>query len=322
MKRLLLGFLLSAVLSGVALAQHFPNRPIRLVVGFSAGGAVDLTARIVAERLSKELGQPIIVDNRPGASGLLAATNVSKSEPDGYTLLFSSNGALTINIQIVDKPPYDPLTAFAPIARIARVDGVIVVAPDFPAKDFNEFLKLIRSSPGKYSFASSGLGGPTHLVGELLKKEAGLDLLHIPYAGDAPALNDVLGGTVPIAISVIPSADQFLKAGRLRMIASLGERRLSEFQNVPTVAESGFPKVVGGAWYAVLAPAKTPAPVISILSDSISRVMTDPAVMRRLEAIGVEPAFTPSKELSTYIEDELEKWRQVINYSIDPAGIK
>jgi tripartite-type tricarboxylate transporter receptor subunit TctC len=305
-----------------AVPATYPSRPIRMLVGFSAGGSVDSAARIVADGLSKRLGQQVLVDNRPGVSGLLAADLVAKAEPDGHTLLFSSNGALTITPHLVAKPPFDPLTDLAPVARIARVDAVLVVNPDVPANNIKEFTALLRRQPGKYSFASSGTGGPTHLAGELFKSSGGLDMVHVPYKGDAPAMVDVISGVVPVAIPVIPSAEKFIKSGRVRALASFGEQRSATFPDLPTLAESGFPGVTGGAWYAVLAPARTPAPIVGKIGDALTSVLADPQIVLRMQAAGTVPwPAANAQETGAYIRREYEKWGTVVRDAKIPISI-
>jgi tripartite-type tricarboxylate transporter receptor subunit TctC len=247
---------------------------------------------------------------------------VARSEPDGLTLFFTSNGALTITPHLVSKSPFQPLSDFAPITRVAQVDAVLVTHPSIPATDFRSFLALVKAAPGKFAFASSGNGGPTHLAGELLKRDAGIELLHVPYKGDSPALVDIMGGAIAFGIPVIPSAAPFIKSGRLRALASFGEHRLPDFPDVPTIAESGCPSVSAGAWYAVVAPAKTPAAIVTLLNERISATLADPEVARKLVAAGMQPsaASTPGATAS-YIKSEYDKWGALIRSArIEPIN--
>ena len=299
--------------SGSPAASSYPDRPVKLLVGFAPGGSVDTAARILADGLRQRLNQQVVVDNRPGASGMLAGDLVAKGEADGYTLLFSSNGALTINPHLVAKPLFDPVADFAAVARVAQVDAVFVVNNDVPARTFPEFVALARKSPGKYAFGSSGNGGPTHLAGELLKKSAGIDMTHIPYKGDAPALVDVIGGTTPAAIPVMPSVKAFIKAGRVRALATFGEKRSSDFPELPTVAESGYPGFFAGAWYVVVAPAKTPQPIVVRLAAEIEATLKDPEIIKRMEAANVTPFPSASPQVAAaFIKTESDKWGALI----------
>lgn len=306
------------LLSAAALAQSgFPVRPVKLVVGFAPGGSVDIAARIVAEALGPRLGQQVVVDNRAGGSGVLASATVAKAEPDGHTLLFASNGALTINPHLAPGQG-EPLADFVPVARIARVDALLVVHPDVPAQTFAEFVELLKRQPGKYSFSSSPFG-PTHLAGELLKKRAGVAMVHIPYKGDAPALVDTMGGVVPANISVVPSVAKFIQAGKLRALASFGERRLAEFPDLPTLGELGYPGVTAGAWYVILAPQGTAAPAVAHLQRELQAVLKDPQVLTRMRAAGMEPFPSASpQEAGDYIRQEYRKWGTLIR----EAGIR
>jgi len=299
------------VAASAAAQSAYPVRPVKLLVGFAPGGSVDIAARIVAEALGPRLGQQVLVDNRPGGSGVLASQVVAKAEPDGHTLLFASNGALTINPHLVPGQA-EPLSDFVPVARIARVEALLVVNPHVPAATFGEFIALLRREPGNYSFSSSPYG-PTHLAGELLKKRADVNMLHIPYKGDAPALMDTMSGVVPVNISVVPSVSKFIHAGAVRALASFGDKRLAEFPELPTVSELGYPGVTAGAWYAVLAPKDAPPAVVQRLESELQAVLGSPQVTARMSAAGMEPFPSAGpQQAGEYIQQEYRKWGALI----------
>lgn len=298
--------------STVAMAQTYPNRPIRVLVGFAAGGATDVLARVVADGLNQALGQPVVVENKPGANATIATELVAKSPPDGYTLLVASVGSLAIAVNMDPKPNYDTLKDFAPVSLLAVNDGVLIVKNDFPAKNFGEFVKVLKGEPGKYGYGTSGNGSPTHLAGELLKRVAGISMNHIPYRGDAQAIGDVVGGHLPIGVNVMASASSQVKGGAVRAIAALGSERLKDFPDLPTVAESGYPGYSGGSWIGLLAPAGTPPDVVKRLNEISRAVMAKPDVAAKLEASGSRITTGSSEEFASYIAAEIKKWGQVV----------
>jgi tripartite-type tricarboxylate transporter receptor subunit TctC len=300
------------LMAATAHADDYPNRTIKVVVGFAAGGATDVLARIVAEGLHRTLGQPAIVENRPGANAKIAAEVVAKAPADGYTLMVASVGALAINVHLPPKPAYDTLRDFAPISLLAVNDGVLLVNNDFPAKDFAEFVQVLKAAPGKYGYGTSGVGSPTHLGAELLKRTVGVDIYHVPYKGDSQAINDTVGGHLPIAVVVLASASGQVEGGALRAIAGLGPKRFKEFPNLPTVAESGYPGYAAGSWLGMLAPAGTPPAIVRKLNEAVQRIMNDPAIIKTLEASGSRPAPTSPEEFTQHIKSELTKWGNVI----------
>ena len=302
-----------------ASAQNFPAKPIRIVVPYAAGGAVDNVGRVLGQNLSKTLGQPVFIDNRPGASGVIGTQAVAMAAPDGYTLLLGAGGSLTINVQLNSNKPYDPFKDFAPISMVAMNDGILIVNPSFPAKTLTEFVDAVRKAPGTYSYATSGIGGPTHLGGELLKSLAGLDMVHVPYSGgDGVGVIDVISGNVPIMMTVLAAVSAHVKSGQVRPIAALGARRFAQLPELPTVAESGYPGYSAGAWNALLAPAGTPADIVQLLNDATRKAIADPAVRAQLIQLGSAPVATSPQELATFIRDEFGKWGKVIK----TAGIK
>jgi len=300
-----------------AQAQDYPAKPIRFIVGYAAGGATDIDARLVADGWQKSFGQPVLVENRPGASGLLAADIASKAAPDGYTLMMGTGGTMTIAIHLT-KANFDPLKDFIPIAPFAVNDAALIVNASFPAKNLREFIDVVKKAPGKYSFGSSGLGGPTHLAGELLKFRAGINMQHIPYKGDSQALADILGGNLPMMMVSVPSAAQQMKSGAVRTIAMLTEKRAPEFPDVPTVAESGYPGYAVNQWIAPIAPTGVPQPIIRKLNLVVQQVARDPEVIKKMVAMGSRAEAGPPEDLGRVIREDYARWGEVIR----TAGIK
>ncbi|MDQ8731974.1 tripartite tricarboxylate transporter substrate binding protein [Bradyrhizobium sp. LHD-71] len=303
-----------AVLFAGTICAHanYPDRPIRIIVGFAAGGATDILARAVGESLHRQFGQPVIIENKPGANARIAAELVAKAPADGYTLTVATVGALAIGVHIPPKPNYDTLRDFAPIGLLAVNDGVLLVKNDFPAKDFQEFVKLLKQSPGKFGFGTSGFASPTHLAGELLKRTAGIDMHHIPYKGDAQALADLVGGHLDIGLLVMASASGQVKSGGVRALAALGSERMKDFPNLKTVAEMGFPGYSGGSWIGLLAPAGTPPDIISKLSEALRRLSSEPEFIKTMETSGSRPAYNTPIEFGAYIKTEWDRWGAVI----------
>jgi tripartite-type tricarboxylate transporter receptor subunit TctC len=297
-----------------AVAQdRYPARVVRLVVGFSPGGAVDVSARIVMQKVSESLGQQVIVDNRPGADGIIAGDHVAKSAPDGYTLGYVSAGH-TMNPATKGKSlPYHPLKSFAPVSLVAIGAQVLVINPSVPARNVKELVELARKRPGQVTFASSGAGGPTHLAAELLKSMAKIDMVHVPYKGGAPALNDVISGQLELTFIGAPAALPHVRSGRLRLLAVTTPKRMSTMPDVPTVAEQGYPGYDVNASYSVLAPAGTPPAIVSRLNSEIVKAVKAPDVREKLLNLGVEPVGSTQEELATFFQSELAKWTRLVN---------
>ncbi len=296
---------------GFVRAQGYPAKPVKIIVSFPAGGATDIIGRLLAADLGKSLNQNFLVENRAGASGAIGTDAVAKSPADGYTLLFSAGGSLTISPHF-GKLPYDPLKDLAPVSLVVKNDGILVVSPSFPASSVKEFIAVLKKSPGKYSFASSGTGGPTHLTGELLKSIAGVDIVHIPYKGDGPASVDVMGGQTPIMVTVLASIATHVRSGKLKPIASLGATRFPQMPDLPTFAESGFPEFTGGTWLGMLAPAGTPSDAVNRLNEHVRRSVASPETREKLIAQGATPATNTPEEFSAHIREEHAKWARVI----------
>ncbi|QRY67635.1 tripartite tricarboxylate transporter substrate binding protein [Ensifer sp. PDNC004] len=299
-------------LGSTALAEGFPDRPITLVVPFAAGGSTDVVARIVAQKMSEDLGEQVIVQNVAGAGGNLGADNVARADPDGYTILMGTVATHALNPLILKTKPYDPEKDFAPISLLVVVPNVLVVNPELPAKNVAELLALLKAKPDEYSYASSGNGTPLHLSGELFKKMAGVSMQHIPYKGAGPALNDVIGNQVPIMFDNLPSSSSHIKAGTLRALAVTTAERAPSFPDVPTVAEAGIPGYETYTWNALFAPANTPEPVVARLNETANKALKDPAVVERMKEFSATIVGSTPEELQAHVKAELAKWTPVV----------
>jgi tripartite-type tricarboxylate transporter receptor subunit TctC len=297
--------------SAGASAQEFPDRPIKLIVPFPAGGPNDVIARVIGQRMSELLQQPVIVDNRGGAGGVLGTDVLAKSKPDGYTIAITSAGALVISPSL-EKVAYDTLQDLQPITLVAKVPEMLVVATSVPAKDMNELLALARAQPGKLNFASSGPGSLPHLAGEFLKLTAKIDIVHVPYRGAAPAVNDLLGQQVQMAFLDLPVLLPQIKAGTLRGIAIGAPERAPTAMDVPTTAEVGLPDLLTENWYGMLVPAGTPAAIVATLNRVTIEAMRDPAVKEKLAAQGAILVGDTPEHFRDFIGAEIRKWTKVI----------
>jgi len=291
-------------------ADKYPARVVRMTVGFTAGGAVDVSARIVAQRLSEALGQQVIIDNRPGADGILASEHVAKAPPDGHTLAYVSAGH-TMNPAFRKTMPYHPLKSFAPVSLVATGAQVLVVNPALPVRNVKELVALARSRPGQINFASAGSGGPMHLASELLKSMAEISIVHVPYKGGGPAINDVISGQIEMTFIGAPVALPHVRSGRLRLLAVSTPKRMSTLPDVPTVAESGFPGYDVNASYSVLAPAGTPPAIVTRVNAELVKVVGLPDIRERFAALGIEPIGSTPAELSAFMANEIAKWAKL-----------
>ncbi|WP_416048347.1 tripartite tricarboxylate transporter substrate binding protein [Cupriavidus basilensis] len=319
-RRRLLAFAAALGLAGgLALPLHaqpaaWPTKPIKLVVGYAAGGATDVIARIIALKLGEQLGQPMVVDNRAGANSNVGAEVVAKSVPDGYTL-YVYTIANTINASLYDKLGYDPQKDFEPIGLIARIPNILVVNPKLPVKTLADYIRFAKASQDGITFASSGSGSSIHLSGEMFKMQARLNMLHIPYRGSAPAVTDLLGGQVQSMFDNTPSALPHVKAGRLRAIAITSAQRSPLLPEVPTVAESGFPGFDVQSWFSLAAPAGTPRPVIERLNSALNKVLAAPDVRQRLQDLAATPEPGSPEPLRRLIAAETKRWHDVVKQS-------
>jgi len=306
---------LAACAQGAA-AQDYPTKPIRLIIGFPPGGSNDVVARNVAPRLGEILGVQVVVENRPGANATIATEFVAKAPPDGYTLMIGSASPLVISPFTFSKIPYDTVRDFVGVGQIALTPELGAVHPSVPARSLKELVALARRQPGKLNFASSGNGGLPHLALELLKTLAKVDIQHIAYKGAGPAATDLVGGHVEGMIIDFPALYPHVKAGRLRPLFLAAEQRIGLLPDVPTSGEQGFPGLIAVNWFAVLAPAKTPRPVVDRLHAAFSKTMASTDVKERLLATGVETAMSPSPEaFATFVRAELTKWSRVAKES-------
>ena len=310
--RKLFAFIGALAFATAASAQNYPNRPVKVVVPWPPGQATDIAARLVAQKLQESLGQPFVVDNRSGAGGSLGSEVVARSAPDGYTLLASSSGPISImpNLQ---KTPYESLKDFAPVSLIALAPFALVTNPNFPAKDAREFVQLVRSNPDKYTFASSGTGATAHLVAELFNSMAQLKARHVPYKGSAPALTDVMNGQVDYTVETVASVVSHVKSGRLKAYGVSFSRRATGMPDVPTLAEAAnLPGYDIGAWIGYSAPAGTSREVLAKLSGEIQKAMQTPDLKERYLALGLETASMTPDEMAAFLRKEQERYGSII----------
>lgn len=303
---------------GLVVAQSYPAKPVRLIVPFPPGGVADLIARPLAEKMSASLGQPVVVENRAGATGTIAGALVAGSPPDGYTLLLGTTNEIAMSPSLFKSLPYDPTTAFSPIAPVADFPNVLVVGPSVQAATLQELVSLAKASPGKITFASSGPGSTNHLTAELFRKLARVDIVHVPYKGGGPALADLLGGHVDAMFATLPSATQNIRSGKLKALAVTGVRRSASLPDVPTASEAGVPGLVVTTWNGVLAPAGVPAEIRERLFKEVRAAASQADVQGRYVAAGAEPMTANAEQFGQQIQDDYRRWSAVIR----DAGIK
>jgi tripartite-type tricarboxylate transporter receptor subunit TctC len=293
-----------------AAAQPYPNRPVRLIVGFPPGGTTDIVGRLIAARLGERLGQQVVVDNRPGASGLIGGSIVAKGQPDGYTLLLSgASGAITVSLYA--KPPYDVQKDLTPIAHIARTPYLMVVHPSLPVKTLADFAAYAKARPGKVSYGASATGTVHHLSGEMLKRSLGFEMTFIPYKGTGTMLPDLLGGRLQAAIDNVLALTPYVKSGGLRPLAVTTAKRTPMLPDVPPIAES-VPGFDTSGWFAIYSPARTPAAIVERLGKEIIAMAQDPEVRDQLIALGADPVYGPAEELREMLARDVKNWRKVI----------
>jgi tripartite-type tricarboxylate transporter receptor subunit TctC len=307
------GVLLTAPVAG---AQAFPERAITLVVPFAAGGSTDLVARLVADSMSKELGQQVIVQNVGGAGGNVGADQVARADPDGYTILMGTVATHALNPLMLKTKPYDPETDFAPISLLAVIPNVLVVNPELPVDNVQELIDLLKKNPDQYAYASSGNGTPLHLSGELFKSMAGVQMQHVPYKGAGPALNDVIANQVPIMFDNLPSSSGHIKGGTLKGLGVTTKQRAASFPDMPTVAET-VPGYETYTWNALFAPAGTPAEVVDRLNKAALAALADPNVTARMADFSANVVGSSPEELGAHVKAEIAKWKPVV----EDAGV-
>lgn len=290
----------------------WPSKPLRLIVPFTPGGVTDTSGRLIAESLGKRLGQQVVVDNKPGASGNIGTALAKGSAPDGYTLVLGFDGTMVINPHVFSKLPFDPVKDFAPIGKIGDATLILVANPNVPAKSLLDVVNLSKSTAGGLSFGTSGTGGTPHIAGELLKMRTGANLTHIPYKGGGQAMTDVLGGTIPLVYTAVAGAHGHVKAGKLKAIAVSSAQRTSSLPDVPTFAESGVPDFVVNSWVGLFAPTGTPAAIVTRLNTELNAVLNDAAVREKLRAMGIEPSPGSADQYRDEVKRDLDRYGAVV----------
>jgi tripartite-type tricarboxylate transporter receptor subunit TctC len=308
----ILFFAAAALAAGTVIAQSYPTRPVRLVVGFPAGGPADIFGRTFAQALAADLGQPVVVENKSGVGGVLGIDSVAKAQPDGYVLGFNNQGSVAMAPYALSKMPYDPQKDLALITTVVKVPEVIVVNPSLPVKSLAELIAYAKANPGKLNFGSAGAGGITHLACELLKAEAHIDILHVPYKGAAPAVADLLGGQVNMGIFDVPVVLPHIRSGKFRALAVTTAKRLSSLPEVPTTAEVGYPKVISDNWYGLVAPAGTPPAVLKRIHAGAMAALHSPALLEQFSKVsGIAAPATP-EQYGAFLADEQARWSTII----------
>jgi len=304
------------LVSSTAFGQTFPSKPVRIIVPFSPGGVADSSARVISERLAARLGQSVVVENRPGASGNIGAHAVATAAPDGYTLLLGFDGTMVVNPHVYAKLPFDTLRDFAPVTKLGDATLILVAHPSMPAKDLREFLAVAKTR--NFSYGTAGTGSTPHLAGELLAQRSGISLTHVPYKGGGQAMGDVVGGQIPLVFTAIATAQQFVKSGKLKALGVSSARRSSSLPEVATFVESGLDGFVVDSWVGILAPVKTPPAVTERLQKDIAAVLGEPETRERYATLGIEPVGNSPAQFGEQIRADLERWEKVVRQ----AGIR
>lgn len=303
---------LAAATAVPALAQNYPSKPIRFIVPFAPGGNTDVQARLIGQKLTSAMGQQVIIDNRAGAGGTIGVDMAAKALPDGHTIVLASFGNILVGPSLYKSLPYDPVKDFAPVILVSEPAGMIVVHPSVPVKNFQEFIEHAKKNPGKLNYASAGNGTWNHLFAEQLKSVAGIQMAHVPYKGAGPAMNDVVGGHVPVMFAPFPSARTHLTANRLRGLAVTGAKRSALFPEVPTVSEAGLANYTAASWFGILAPAGTPKAVVARLNKEVNAAFTAPEVRAAYAAEGIDPAGGTPEDIARSIRDGMAKWGKLV----------
>lgn len=308
-------WLCTALMAGAACAaaaNDYPGKPVKLIVGYPAGGGADIVGRAVAQKLAERLGQPIVIENRGGAAGVIATAAAASAPADGYTLLLGHVNAMAIAQSSATPPSYDAAKDFAPVAYIGFVPNILVVHPSNPARSVADLVAQAKKAPGKLSFASPGVGSTNHLAGEMFKSAADIDIIHVPYRGSAPAITDLLGGQITMNFDALSSVSGFLRQGKMRPLAVSSRNRNPAFPDVPTMGELGYQDFDVTIWYGIVAPARTPAPVVARLNVEINRALGDPALISQLGELGVQIKTMDPAEFGALIQGDVKKYARVI----------
>lgn len=308
----LAGGIATAFAAAPAMAAY-PDKPVRVIVPFAPGGSTDIVARIVTQEMSQILGQSFVVENKGGAGGAIGAQEAARAKPDGYTLSIATVSTMAVNKACrPDDLPYDPLKDFVPVTNFANVPNVIEVNPKFPAKNFKEFLQVLKDNPGKYSYGSSGTCGVLHLFGEAFRMATGADIVHVPYKGSGPAVTDAVGGQIEVLFDNLPSSMAQIQAGNLRALAIAWPERLESLKDVPTLAEEGYPQLNQPAWYGLLAPTGTPPEIVAKLHEAAAEALKNPKVIEALEKQGAAPSGNTPEEFGKEIQEQYDWAHEVV----------
>jgi tripartite-type tricarboxylate transporter receptor subunit TctC len=307
-----------AMLTGGAAAQSFPSKPVHIIIPFVAGGSSDIVGRAIGAKFQELLGQPAVVENKPGANGAIAAEFVAKSDPDGYTILVGSIGVFSINAALFKDLRYNPVRDFAPITLAVTTPNVLITKPTLAAKSMNELVEFAKKNPGKLSYCSSGTGSSDHLTAELLKQMAGIDALHVPYKGGAACQTDIMGNQVDISFQNLGAVTNYIKAGRMKALAVTAAKRHPQLPEVPSVGEAGFADLVVTSWQAVAAPAKTPREIVAKLNEATVKALRSPDVTERMHQIGFDVVAGTPEQFGKFMQQEVDRWTRVVQ----KGGIK
>jgi tripartite-type tricarboxylate transporter receptor subunit TctC len=301
------------LISGPASADTYPNQPIKFVVPFPPGGTTDILARVFAQKMSEAWGQSVVVENRSGAGGIIGTEYVAHAAPDGYTILLGTIGTHAVNTSLYKKLPYDPEKDFAPITLLATLPNLLAINPSLPIANLKELIAYAKANPGKLSFASAGAGTASHLAGEMFRRLAGVDIVHVPYRGSSPALTDLIAGQVSMTFDYMPSALPYVRSGKLRALAVTGLSRAKAAPEIPTMIEGGLPGFNIVTWYAVFAPKGTPPEIVSKIRNTIATVATAPEIVKRMDDLAVDLVASSPEELARFQRGEIERWAKVIH---------
>lgn len=306
-------FAMALVLAaGTANADTYPAQPVKLVVAFPPGGTTDILGRVFARKMSETWGQPVMVENRSGAGGVIGTESVAHAAPDGYTILLGAVGNMAVNLSLYKKLPYDTERDFAPITLLATLPNILAINPSLPIKSLKELISYAKANPGKLTFASAGAGTASHLAGEMLRKVAGIDIIHVPYRGSSPALTDLIAGHVDMTFDYMPSALPYVRSGKLRGLAVTGATRTKVAPELPTMIEDGLPGFNIVTWYAVYAPKGTPPDIVTKIRNTIALAASDPELVKRLDDLAVDLVASTPEELVRYQRAEIERWAKFV----------